>query len=54
MTPGINTLVEQQALAVDEYLYRHQRGDWGNLTKEDVTENETSLKQARFPYFLGL
>ena len=45
MTPGINTLVEQQALAVDEYLYRHQRGDWGNLTKEDVTENETSLKQ---------
>ena len=45
MTSGINTLVEQQALAVHDYLNRHQRGDWGNLTKEDVTENETSLQQ---------
>ena len=45
MTPGINTLVEQQALAVDEYLYRHQRGDWGNLTQKDAAENETSLQQ---------
>jgi len=45
MTSGINTLVEQQALAVHDYLNRHQRGDWGNLTKEDVTDNETSLQQ---------
>ena len=45
MTPAIKTLVEQQALAIHEYLYRHQRGDWGNLTQEDVTENEKSLQQ---------
>ena len=45
VTPGISTLVEQQALAIHEYLYRHQRGDWGNLTQEDATENETSLQQ---------
>ena len=45
VTPGVNALVEQQALSVHEYLYRHQRGDWGNLTQEDITENETSLQQ---------
>ena len=45
MTPGINTLVAQQALSIDHYLYRHQHGDWGDITKEDGAENETSLLQ---------
>lgn len=27
------------------YLQRHARGDWGDLCKEDLEENESSLAQ---------
>jgi len=45
LTPGINSLVEQQELSVQDYLLRHQCGDWGTVGKEDAAENELSLKE---------
>jgi hypothetical protein len=27
------------------FLYRHQRGDWGDLVAEDKAENDYSVKQ---------
>ena len=47
MTRGVNDLVaEDEAFAkfVMSSLTRHRRGDWGNLTDEDIQENELSLK----------
>ena len=47
MTRGVNDLVaEDEAFAkfVMGSLTRHCRGDWGNLTDEDIQENELSLK----------
>ena len=48
MTRGVNDLVaEDKAFAklVMSSLARHCRGDWGNLTDEDIQENELSLKE---------
>lgn len=45
LTPGINTLVEQQGLSVQDYLLRHQCGDWGTVGKEDADENTLSLQE---------
>ncbi|MFC2042223.1 hypothetical protein ACFLTV_01805 [Chloroflexota bacterium] len=48
MTRGVNDLVaEDEAFAkfVTDSLARHRRGDWGNLTDEDIQENELSLKE---------
>ena len=48
MTRGVNDLVaEDEAFAkfVMNSLTRHRRGDWGNLTDEDIQENELSLKE---------
>ena len=48
MTRGVNDLVaEDEAFAkfVMSSLTRHRGGDWGNLTDEDMQENELSLKE---------
>ena len=48
MTRGVNDLVaEDEAFAkfVMCSLTRHRRGDWGDLTDEDIQENELSLKE---------
>ena len=48
MTRGVNDLVaEDEAFAkfVMSSLTRHRNGDWGNLTDEDIQENELSLKE---------
>jgi len=48
MTRGVNDLVaEDEAFAkfVMGSLARHRRGDWGNLTDEDIQENELSLRE---------
>ena len=48
MTRGVNDQVaENEAFAkfVTESLARHRRGDWGDLTRGDKTENELSLKE---------
>ena len=47
MTRGVNDQVaEDEAFAkfVMSSLTRHRSGDWGNLTDEDMQENELSLK----------
>ena len=33
------------AVAVNEALYRHSTGDWGDVGKEDWLENELSLRE---------
>jgi hypothetical protein len=48
MTRGVNDLVaENTAFAkfVMQSLIRHAQGDWGSLSKEDIQENELSLKE---------
>jgi hypothetical protein len=37
-------LLEQVNKSPLEFLSRHLRGDWGDLCREDKTENEVSLK----------
>ena len=43
-TPGALALLERTNKSPLEFLSRHLRGDWGDLDKEDKTENELSLK----------
>ena len=44
MTPGAaETLRAAQQLPL-EFLLRHKNGDWGELSEEDVRENEWSLE----------
>ena len=43
-TPGGLALLEQANKSPLEFLYRHLRGDWGDLCQDDKTENELSLK----------
>jgi len=43
-TPGALALLEEAKRSPSEFLSRHLRGDWGELCKEDKTENELSLK----------
>jgi len=44
ITPGaIDALVESNQHA-QEFLQRHQRGDWGELDEHDQRENEFSVR----------
>jgi hypothetical protein len=43
-TPGALALLEQSNKSPLEFVSRHLRGDWGDLCREDKTENELSLK----------
>ena len=44
ITPGaIDALVDANQQA-QEFLARHQRGDWGELDEHDRAENEFSIK----------
>lgn len=42
-TPG--ALITLTTLEIATALLRHQRGDWGDLCKEDIEENEMSLRE---------
>ncbi|NQT31212.1 MAG: hypothetical protein HQ588_02665 [Deltaproteobacteria bacterium] len=47
-TAGVNDRAasdEAFAKFVRKSLQRHEKGDWGDLSAEDVVENETSLIQ---------
>lgn len=42
-TPGALEAMEQAAISPMDLLRRHQRGDWGDLDKEDKQSNDQAL-----------
>ena len=44
-TPGALTALEKAGQTPLEFLARHVRGDWGELTEEDLKENQLSLER---------
>ena len=48
LTAGVNNRVEEEArfkIFVTDCIKKHLRGEWGDLGKEDIKENELSLKE---------
>jgi hypothetical protein len=44
-TPGALALLAATGTDPAELLWRHQRGDWGEVCPEDARENERSIRQ---------
>ena len=44
-TPGALAALEKAGQTAQEFLARHQQGDWGDLCDEDKQENQPSLKR---------
>ena len=44
-TPGALETLEEAGKDPQEFLMRHQSGDWGDLSEEDKQENELSVKE---------
>ena len=44
-TPGALRLLEETRKSPLDFLSRHLRGDWGDLSQKDKIENELSLKK---------
>ena len=42
-TPGALRVLEEANQNAFEFLAKHQAGDWGELCKEDIRENEFSV-----------
>lgn len=42
-TPGALEALQNAGQDAIEFIYRHQRGDWGNLSEGDKRENEFSV-----------
>jgi hypothetical protein len=42
-TPGALEALQDAHQAAQEFLSRHGRGDWGDLTEEDQKENDFSV-----------
>jgi hypothetical protein len=45
ITPGAEEALQIAGQTATEFLRRHMSGDWGDLSDEDVKENELSLKK---------
>ena len=45
ITPGAEEALQIAGQSATEFLRRHMSGDWGDLSDEDVKENEFSLKE---------
>jgi hypothetical protein len=45
ITPGAEEALEIAGQTASEFLCRHLSGDWGELSDDDVRENELSLEQ---------
>jgi len=45
ITPGAEEALQIAGQTATEFLRRHISGDWGELSDEDVRENEFSLKE---------
>ena len=44
-TPGALQALENAGQEPEEFLNRHDRGDWGEVSDEDKQENEFSVQQ---------
>jgi hypothetical protein len=45
ITPGAEEALDTAGQTPIEFLRRHMAGDWGELSDDDVKENELSLEQ---------
>ena len=45
ITPGAEEALQIAGQTAIEFLRRHMSGDWGELSDDDVKENELSLAQ---------
>jgi len=45
ITPGAEEALQIAGQTAIEFLRRHMSGDWGELSEDDVRENELSLEQ---------
>ncbi len=45
-TPGALAALQESGEEATPYLRRHNGGDWGELSKHDTRENETSLQHS--------
>ena len=45
ITPGAQEALQIAGQTAIEFLRRHLAGDWGDLSDDDIRENELSLKQ---------
>ena len=45
ITPGAEEALQIAGQTAIEFLRRHMSGDWGELSDDDVRENELSLEQ---------
>jgi hypothetical protein len=44
-TPGALAALEKAGQGLQEFLWRHVRGDWGDLCEEDRKENQFSMQR---------
>ena len=45
ITPGAEEALQIAGQTATEFLRRHMSGDWGELSDDDIKENEFSLEQ---------
>ena len=45
MTRGAQGALEDAGQSPHEFLNRHERGDWGEVSEDDQQENELSVKE---------
>ena len=43
-TPGALDVLENAGQTVEEFLNRHHRGDWGDLSDDDAALNDEALR----------
>ena len=44
-TPGALRALEEAGQTPDEFLARHEAGDWGEVSPEDWAENDLSVRE---------
>ena len=47
LTPECRARLEKLNVALEDYLLRHRRGDWGIASASDVAQNEKALIEAQ-------
>jgi len=43
LTPGAQDALEKNGQSAREFLLRHARGDWGEVSEEDAIENDRAM-----------